>query len=367
MAQSQFIELIDQYMTQLVLRTVIRLNGTKEAPSTYFHQRMLTKEYSIDGKWETLSGNNGTVMADYVALDSSLPLKSRESLGQASGDISKQGLEMWLNEKQLREIQILRQQSGQKAEIARRVFEDLPKVIKAVYERNEFMFLQGLSSGIAVADSDNTGTGVRLDYRYPNDHKFGVSALWSNPSTSTPIDDLQRVVDKAVLEGESINRIMLDPYAMNNLRKSNQMKEMHGVGANFGGDYSKIPTLKKSQAVEVLQDRLDIPALEIVIVNWSTRYEKNGTKTTVKPWAEGAVVALATDATVGSLVWTKLAEMDSPTKNVNYEIADDYILVSKFRENRPSIKEFTTSQAAVAPVIGKVDQIYLLDTKTVQA
>jgi hypothetical protein len=365
MAQSQFAELIDQYLAQLVLRTVTRLNGTKEVPSSYFHQRMLTKEYSIDGKWASLSGNNGTVMADYVALDSSLPLKSRESMGQASGDISKLGLEMWLNEKQLREIQILRQQAGQKAEIARRIFADVPKVIKAVYERNEFMFLQGLSSGVAVADTDNTGTGVRLDYKYPSDHKYGVAALWSNPSTSTPIDDLQRMVDQASLEGETINRLMMDPYALNNLCKSTQMKDLHGVGISFGGDYSKIPSLKQSQLLEVLQDRFRIGGIEVV--NWATRYEKNGQKTTVKPWAEGAVVALATDATVGSLVYTKLAEMDSPTKNVNYEIADDYILVSKFRENRPSIKEYTTSQAAVAPVIGKVDQIYLLDTKSVQA
>jgi len=366
MAQSQFIQLIDEYMAQLVLRTVIRLNGTTEAPSPYLHQLMLDKEYSVDGKWTSLSGDFGTVMADYVALDSSLPLKTRDSLGQASGDITKQGQELWLNEKQLRELQILSQQTGQKAEIAKRVFEDLPRVIKAVYERNEFMFLQGLSSGVAVADSDNTGTGVRLDYRYPTNHKFGAGVLWSTPATSTPIDDFQRMQDQAALEGNTITELMMDKFAYNNLIKSTQMKDLHGVGVNFGGDYSKIPSLKQSQVIDVLQDRLQIGSIRIV--NWATRYEKNGTKTTVKPWAEGAVVGLATNGLkVGSLVHTRIAEMDSPVEGVRYQTADDYILVSKFRENRPSIKEFTKSEAAAVPVIGKVDQIYLLDTKTVQA
>ena len=366
MAQSQFIQLIDEYMAQLVLRTVIRLNGTTEKPSTYLHQLMLDKEYSVDGKWTSLSGDFGTVMADFVALDSSLPLKTRDSLGQASGDISKQGLELWLNEKQLRELQILSQQGGQKAEIAKRVFEDIPRVIKAIYDRNEFMFLQGLSSGVAVADTDNTGTGVRLDYKYPSSHKFGVGVLWSNPATSTPIDDLQRMQDQATIDGGTINKLMMDPFAYNNLIKSAQMKDLHGVGINFGGDYSKIPSLKRSQILEVLQDRLEIN--DIQVIKWATRYEKNTTKTTVKPWAEGAVVGLSTtDSTVGSLVHTRIAEMDSPVENVSYQTADGYILVSKFRENRPSIKEFTKSEAAAVPVISKTDQIYLLDTKTVQA
>jgi hypothetical protein len=70
---------------------------------------------------------------------------------------------------------------------------------------------------------------------------------------------------------------------------------------------------------------------------------------------------------VGVLTWARLAEMSSKVAGVSYEIADRYILVSMFRSNRPSLREFTTSQARVVPVICDVEKIYLLDTKIIQA
>ena len=90
--------------------------------------------------------------------------------------------------------------------------------------------------------------------------------------------------------------------------------------------------------------------------------EKNGARTAQKPWKKGTIVFVC-DASVGSLVWTRLAEMNHPVSNVAYQTADNYILVSKYRVNRPSLKEFTTSQARVVPIISNPDRIYTLDTK----
>lgn len=59
--------------------------------------------------------------------------------------------------------------------------------------------------------------------------------------------------------------------------------------------------------------------------------------------------------------------MNHPVAGVSYETADNYILVSKYRENRPSLREYTTSQARVVPVISNPDRIYTQDIKTVQA
>jgi len=364
MEQSQFIEYINEFFPGIVIRVVQELNGTAETPSIYLHRQMLKKEYSVTGKWETLFGSYSNVMADFVAMDSSLPLKSRDSMGGASGDIPKMGMELWLNEKQLTELYTLRAQGGTKAQIAAKIFEDTPRVIKGPYERNEFMYLQGLSSGVAIADTDNTGVGVRMDYKYPTENKFGASVVWSNPTGAVPIDDLGRVVAKATADGNTITTLMMDKTAWNNLIKTTQMKELYGAGIGFGGDYTKIPSLTSNQVKQVLQERIGVDT--VTIVDFTARYEKNGVKTTVRPWADGAVVALSTTQ-VGSLVYARLAEQDSPVAGVSYETADDFLLVSKFRTNRPALAEFTTSQARVVPVIGNVDQIYLLDSKTVQA
>ena len=55
--------------------------------------------------------------------------------------------------------------------------------------------------------------------------------------------------------------------------------------------------------------------------------------------------------------------MNHPVSGVAYQTADNYILVSKYRVNRPALKEFTTSQARVALFISNPERIYTLDTK----
>ena len=101
-------------------------------------------------------------------------------------------------------------------------------------------------------------------------------------------------------------------------------------------------------------------------VDRTIKTEKNGTQTNNTPWKKGMIVFVC-DRQLGSLVWSRLAEMNHPVQGVNYQTVDQYLLVSKYRENRPSLREYTTSQARVVPVIANVDRIYTMDTTTVQA
>ena len=74
------------------------------------------------------------------------------------------------------------------------VINDLPRCLEGVWERIEDMFLSELSTGIGLSERNN-GTGVRLDVGYYTANKFGVSVLWDDPDTSTPLDDMQKVFD----------------------------------------------------------------------------------------------------------------------------------------------------------------------------
>lgn len=363
MEQSHFIQWINEYFTGIVTGTVTTLNGTKEKPSNYLFTQMLTAERSVTGKWETLSGSYTNVMADYVAMDSPLPLKSRDSMGGASGDIPKLGLELWLNEKQLTELDLLKASGGTKAELAKRIFEDTPRVITAHYERNEYMFLKGLSEGVTIADSDNTGVGIRVDYKYLTANKFGVGVLWSSPSTSKPLDDIQRVIKKAKVDGNDITTIMLDQTAIDNFMASDSVKQYYAFTLGFVG--STIPAIQDEEIAASLIRR-KFKGLNLVKVDKTSVFEKNGTRTTLTPWADGRMIFL-TKTNVGRLVYAATAEQNNPVPGVSYQKANEYILVSKFRENRPTLKEVTNAQARAVPVINDVQQIYWLDTKTVQA
>jgi len=78
--QSLFIEHIDKYMKGIVVRVVEKLNDKQNNELTYLHKQMLRKEFSVSGKWETISTLNTRVSADFVAMDSSLPLKRRDAI-----------------------------------------------------------------------------------------------------------------------------------------------------------------------------------------------------------------------------------------------------------------------------------------------
>lgn len=358
MEQSLFVQYITKFFKGIVLGVTEKLNGTKNA-LTYRFKIMLRTETSITGKWESFLSDNTFVMADVVAMDSSLPLKMRDSLSKASGNIPKMGQERKLNETQLTELQVLTAQ-GQEGPILKRVFEDTPKVITAVYERNEAIFLEGLSTGQALIDDpDNIGTGVRVDYGYKTENKFGVAVLWTTTATATPFDDFARVKAKASEDGNTIVRAMMDPTAFNKLVATAQAKELYGFKQGFLGD--KIPTPSLEQINTVMSDRL---GFQIEIVDRSVKYERDGVRTSFKPWQTG-MIAFITEEVVGSLVTAQLAEESHPVPNVTYEKADSYILVSKFRTNRPSLAEFTTSQARCIPVISA--DVYLLNSGEVQA
>lgn len=353
----------EQDLKAFVLGTVKKLNDSKK-PLTYRFKSMLRPQFSLSGKWESLLSSNSLVAADLVAMDSSLPLKMRDKMGSASGDIPKLGIEFALNETQLTNLQTLIASGGNKAQIIADIYKDTPRVIGGMYERLEMMFLEGLSTGVTlVEDADNVGTGVRVDYGYLTENKFGVSKVWSD-TTSTPVTDFVNTVKKKATEdGNTPSIAMTDSVTIDHILATAQARQLYGFQIGFAGDKENIPTPTLEQFNVALKAR---HGFVLDSVDRAMKVEKNGKRKTVRPWKEGSVIFL-TDTQVGTLDWARLAEMGAPVEGVNYQTVESYILVSKFSTNRPKLSEFTNGQARVVPVISNVDEIYMIDSTTVQA
>ncbi|MCL1937598.1 MAG: major capsid protein [Candidatus Azobacteroides sp.] len=330
---------------------------------------MLRKEFSSSGKWETLSTLNTRVSADFVSMDSSLPLKRRDAIRKASGEIAKSGMELWLNEAQVTELLTLSQLAFvQESDIVAKLFTDTPRVITGVYELMERVFLQGFSAGVAeVSDLDNAGANIRLDYGYLTANKFGVSVLWDeNPTTAKPLDDLRRVIKKAKdQDGNTLTDVWMDDVAFERMTATDNVKNFFAWSINYLGAAQNVPspTLEQLNAALKRDQRY---GCTIHIIDRTIITEKDGARKSEKPWQPGMVV-FSTGTQVGVLSWAQLAEMIQPAAGVSYQRADEYILVSMFSVNRPSFSEYTTSQARAVPVICDVDHIYQLDTKVIQA
>jgi hypothetical protein len=361
---SDFRAWIDKYLKGVTIKTIETLNGkNNEQALTYLFKTMLRKEFSYSGKWETISTLNTRVSADVVAMDSSLPPKRRDSIRKESGDIVKSGMELWLNESQLTELQEMAKQKEKEPIIVAKLFQDTPRVITGIYELIEKMFLEGLSTGVALIDKENTGTGVRLNYGYFDANKFGVSILWDNVAAK-PLDDILQALHKSKADGNSISRVYMDDITFENFAKTTQVKDYFAFSIGFlNSSIVPVPNLEKINAALKADNRYKF---QIEIIDRKIINEKNGEREVVTPWDEGKVILTSTPQ-VGVLAWAHLAEQNSPVSGVSYQTVDDFILVSKFRQNRPSLAEYTTSQARVVPVICNVEQIYQIDAKLVSA
>lgn len=361
MGESLFLDYVKRFFRPIVVRFVEELNGSKN-PLPYLHTSLTQREFSVTGQWDSVTEHNQLVSADYVAMDSGLPLKARGSMSKVSGEIPKLGIEKQLNEKQLTDLQTLIKIGGTDAQIVSKLFADTRAVIGAQYERNEATFLEGLSTGKATITTDNVGIGIEVNYGYYDENKFGASVIWSTSGSADPIGDLKRIKQKAIGDGNAPQIIYMDQTALDNLIKADAFKERYAISIGSMRT-SNFPTPGEDEALKLIAS---LTGMQVVLVNRTIQFEKNGKKTAKKPWADGRVI-LAPAGALGSLVYAQLAEDNAPVAGVEYAKADQYILVSKFRTNRPSLAEFTQSQSRSLPVISNVDQIYMLDTKVAQA
>lgn len=359
MNKSLFLQWVNTYFRPLITSIVEKVNGD-EKQLTYMHKQLLTPEYSTTLKWGTISKDGRRVAADVVSMDSSLPLKKRESISTAEGDIPKVGQKRYLNERTMTDLDILVRTNGdgdKKGPIIQKLFGDTKSVIEAVWETMEFMFLQAVSTGVTViSDQDNVGNGIRIDFNHPDSNKFGAVVKWSDVANATPVSDLTRVADRAEDKGHQVTVVMMDRATWNNFRNNNEVKQLYA--ANVGIPGSNIPSPTLTQVNAAMEANYN---LTIQVINRTVTVERDGVQKVLKPWGAG-MVALVPAGRLGTLAWGTLAEENHPDKSVEYAKADGYILVSKYAKNDP-IREFTSSQALAVPVIDEIERIYLLDSE----
>lgn len=354
MEQSLFPQWVDKFFKAIALKVIEKLNGTTN-PLTYMHKTMLRKTFSTSLQWGSISSNGTVVRADVVALDSSLPLKRRDSISKATGDIPKLGMKMYLNEHTMNDLKILVATAGQESEILRKLFGDVNKCVAGIYETLEFMFLQALSSGVTlITGDDSTGVGIRIDFGIPAANRYGVTLPWTD-ADATPIDDINWVKSQARVKGANLSYIFMDLSTWNLFKANTQVKQEFAFSLGFTG--SQIPNVPSvERANEFLKANYGVT---ITIVDRQMLVEKNGVRSVTNPWTAN-IVTFLTDLNVGTLTYGSLAEETFPVKQVTYTKVDDLILISKYGKNDP-VREFTSSQALALPVLDNVDSIYLMD------
>lgn len=347
------------WYTAIAKKLESTVNGKDESqPLKYLHKEMLTQELSTDLKWGSSSVDGSIVAADVVAMDSALPLKRQDSLSTATGDIPKAGMKLKLTEKQLSDIDTMKAKGVALVEIVKKVFGQVKKVVFGIYERNESMFLEALSTGVTlVEDTDNVGLGIRVDFGFKDENKFNATKPWSDP-TAKVVDDIKAILKTAKNKGIKLKVVMLDDVTAGYLTENEQIKNNFAFAGGIATVAANVPNLDDEQLVTFIQRKF---GLKLIVVDRTVITEKNGVRTVHTPWEAGIVTFLPSE-NVGRLVYGILAEDTRRDPAIMYEKVE-YILVKKWHTNEP-FSEFTSSQALCLPVIDNASSIYLLNSNT---
>lgn len=357
MEKSLYAEYVAKFFPSLVTSIVEKLNEKSDNKLPYLYKELLDMEFSSDGRWASILAEYTRVAADVVALDSELPLKSRDAIETASGDIPKIGLKLYLTEKQMKDIDSMIALNMPLQRVLSKIFADVPRCIEAVYERIEDIFLSELSSGVGVSVRNN-GTGVRIDMNYKAANQFNATTTWEgNSQTCTPLDDIQKLVDQAGEDNNAITDIYADDKWLKAFYASSQVRGQFAFNGGVSvSATTAVPVLGFEQAASVVDKKWGI---KLHRISRTIKTEINGVKNNHQPWASGVGVFVC-DKSLGKVVWTTVAEATRPVAGVEYETADEFILVSKYSKNDP-LREFTASQAMAIPVLDNVDRIYTLN------
>ena len=352
---------------KLSLYVHTKVNNGK--PMTYLHKTMLEPVYSADQKWEGTSANTVYVAADMVAMDSPLPVKKRDSIATSNGKLPKIGMEKKKGETDINTLNIMNAQyqslvaggneaaaASQRQRIIQRFANDAVYCSVGIDEKNEANFLTALGDGVmAVPDEENTGTALRVSFGYdkfPGNH-FGVEV-----KGHISRDDIERVLDKANADGVSITTIVIALSTYREMKKERWARELVADSKDMA--YNENTTLPIPNAAAFDEAfATEFGGIEFLKIDRTVYFEKNGKRTPVKPYNADKLVFLSSTQ-VGSLVWGTLAEVTNPVNGVNYQILDQYKLISEYSTTKPLI-EHTTGEALVIPVIENVDMIYTID------
>ena len=351
MLKSLFAKYIERFFPQL--QRLVETVNKKRGALTYLYKEHLREEYSPDNKWESTTADTTFVAADFVSMDSKLPIKQRDSIQTANGKLPKVGISRVLKETDITALNIMEAQGGNTQLIARKLANDPVACATGIDERNEYNFLFALSNGyVAVKDEDTPNALMRINFNYFNENKFA-----SSTKGAPALEDILDVIEKAREKGVAITNVWCSKSAYDTLRRTQAAREL---AANYesrivaSGYELPVPTPEKFNAAFE-----DETGATFVVVNRAIYMEVNGKRTAVKPWNDNRFIFVPSDM-VGTLIYGRLAEQTNPVENVIYQLVDNYKLIARFRETNP-LRETTTGQAIVCPVIENVDQIFIYD------
>jgi hypothetical protein len=298
--------------------------------------------------------------ASIVSRMSSAPLRSRNSLKKATGEIPAIKEKFAMREDDYRDflaLQALITDDAQKQQVLLDLlFKDINALATAPDKRIDMMCLEAVSTGQISLTVANNPDGIVLrdpiDLFMPASNKIQASVLWSVSATAKPLTDIAAVVQAGVDLGRTFDKILMSRTQFLAFAKAKETVDSL-ISYNQLQKGAPIATLAKVN--EYLEANL-LPKIELVDV--SIGIEKDGIITPVRPWSVNNVSFIPA-GNLGKIKNALSIEQIKPVAQVNYATYNR-ALVSKWGDNDPW-GEFTAIELNAMPSLAdSIDGIFLL-------
>ena len=352
---------------QVDMQAIIETTPLGELKYPGFFPSQYTTDLSISALEATFGAS---VMADVVAFDSRAPRKGRPTPGKLTGDIPKIEVARTKIETDIIRYRTMLNNAratrnpNALAAVVNWMYEDSEFVLQAVRARTEWLAKKAASDGryklTVVNNAGGSVTPLEIGFGIKDSHRRGVSALWSNPTTAKPITDIENLQKAARKEGYALKFATTDHDTMQTILAAAETQKYVATYVANVLDLQRIPTVEDLNSVLT---RNGLPTFR-VWDSYVAAEAKDGTITSETGWVEGHV-NFSVVSLLGSIQWTETADgiisIDESTKATN-----DFVLVKVYAEQDP-INVVTKGIAYATPVLDGASQMFILDSKTIEA
>lgn len=118
------------------------------------------------------------------------------------------------------------QRNVEYAKLVKFLFDPFEKAVIAPHKRIDMLYFEGLFNGTqTVNDSNNTKSDVTYTYKIGVKKFYAKVAAWGNEN-STPLDDIQEIVDYLGSQGKTVMKMRMSVRTFRKMCKSKQLRDV---------------------------------------------------------------------------------------------------------------------------------------------
>jgi hypothetical protein len=325
-------------------------------PAAFAAVRWLPNQTINDLDFEYIKGaRSRTVMAHVMGYDSEAPIAGRQLGGaKVQGQLPPIKRKSRIGEKEIIRFLTPRNGTTDQREAINSVYRDASDLIGSIQARVEWLRIKALSEPTVVYDESGVvfefDFGLNKEYRLDittgldgdgNDISSIVGAAWSDHTNSTPVTDLQYLVNKVRDEtGQTYAEVVFDSATINHMQAS---QELHLLARGSTG----LPGILTQAEVDAVFARYGLPNVISYDV-FVTREEENGDLVDERLLEAGHGFLVPTTP-LGNTLWGPTAESLSLVGTALQGQAPG-IFVNTYNTNEP-VAEWVKAAAIAFPTI----------------